>query len=142
MAAWNAGDAAALTQLLRDDVRWAMPPAALWFAGRAAVEQLLALFPMRYHGEHRLVAAAANRQLAAQRGCDRDVLLERWRCCSSSAIISAAIPPALAPAPLPGGPETGLHTQPTLPAMITTELSASPIALQCVEHVVAASLGT
>lgn len=65
MEAWDGGDAAALTRLLRDDVRWAMPPAALWFLGRAAVEQLFALFPMRYHGEHRLVAAAANRQLAA-----------------------------------------------------------------------------
>ncbi len=65
MAAWDGGDAAALTRLLRDDVRWAMPPAALWFAGLAAVEQLFTLFPMRYHGEHRLVAAAANRQLAA-----------------------------------------------------------------------------
>ena len=65
MAAWEAGDAAALTAMLRDDVRFAMPPAALWFAGRAAVEQLFANYPMRFHGDHRLVAIPANGQLAA-----------------------------------------------------------------------------
>jgi RNA polymerase sigma-70 factor (ECF subfamily) len=65
MAAWEDGDAGVLTAMLRDDVRWAMPPAALWFEGRAAVEQLFTLFPMRFHGHHRLVAAGANRQLAA-----------------------------------------------------------------------------
>jgi RNA polymerase sigma-70 factor (ECF subfamily) len=65
MAAWEAGDAGALTAMLRDDVRWAMPPAALWFLGRAAVEQLFANFPMRFHGEHRLVPVGANGQLAA-----------------------------------------------------------------------------
>lgn len=65
MSAWEQGDAAALTQLLRDDVRWAMPPAALWFAGIPAIEQLFALYPMRFHGEHRLVATDANGQLAA-----------------------------------------------------------------------------
>ncbi len=65
MAAWERADAAALTQLLRDDVRWAMPPAALWFDGLASVQQLLRLYPMSFHGEHRLVATAANRQLAA-----------------------------------------------------------------------------
>lgn len=65
IAAWERGDAAALTRMLRDDVRWAMPPAALWFQGRAAVEQLFSLFPMHFHGHHRLVAAGANRQLAA-----------------------------------------------------------------------------
>src|SRR4029079_8937256 len=65
MAAWERDDPGALTQLLRDDVRWAMPPAALWFLGRAAVEQLFRNYPMHFHGEHRLVAAGANRQLAA-----------------------------------------------------------------------------
>lgn len=62
---WQRADAAELAQLLRDDVRWAMPPAALWFEGRAAVEQLLTLYPMHVHGEHRLVAVGANRQRAA-----------------------------------------------------------------------------
>jgi RNA polymerase sigma-70 factor (ECF subfamily) len=65
MQAWEAGDAAALTAMLRDDVRWAMPPAALWFSGKPAVEQLLANYPMRFHGDHRLVATDANGQLAA-----------------------------------------------------------------------------
>ncbi|MEJ7596343.1 MAG: RNA polymerase subunit sigma-70 [Kofleriaceae bacterium] len=65
MAAWTRGDAGELTRLLRDDVRWSMPPAALWFEGRAAVEQLLALYPMGFHGTHHLFAIGANRQLAA-----------------------------------------------------------------------------
>lgn len=65
MAAWEHGDAGALTRMLRDDVRWAMPPAALWFEGRAMVERLFTEYPMRFHGDHRLVAAGANRQLAA-----------------------------------------------------------------------------
>lgn len=65
MAAWERDDPGELTRMLRDDVRWAMPPAALWFHGRASVEQLFTLYPMRFHGEHRLVAAAANGQLAA-----------------------------------------------------------------------------
>jgi RNA polymerase sigma-70 factor, ECF subfamily len=65
MEAWERGDPGELTRMLRDDVRWAMPPAALWFAGRAAVDQLFALFPMGFHGDHRMVATAANRQLAA-----------------------------------------------------------------------------
>jgi RNA polymerase sigma-70 factor (ECF subfamily) len=65
MAAWEAGDPGALTRMLRDDVQWAMPPAALWFQGRAAVEDLLHRFPMGFHGDHRMVAVGANRQLAA-----------------------------------------------------------------------------
>ena len=65
MAAWQEDDPGALLALLRDDVRWAMPPAALWFDGIAAVERLLTLFPMRFHGDHRMVATGANAQLAA-----------------------------------------------------------------------------
>jgi RNA polymerase sigma-70 factor (ECF subfamily) len=65
MAAWESGDAAALTQLLRDDAKWSMPPAALWFSGRAAIEDLLARFPMQFHGHHRMHAVGANGQLAA-----------------------------------------------------------------------------
>ncbi|MBV8756598.1 MAG: RNA polymerase subunit sigma-70 [Deltaproteobacteria bacterium] len=65
ISAWEAGDASALTTMLRDDVRWAMPPAKLWFVGRAMIEQLLANYPMRFHGDHKLVALAANGQLAA-----------------------------------------------------------------------------
>jgi RNA polymerase sigma-70 factor (ECF subfamily) len=65
IAAWERGDPDELTRMLRDDVKWQMPPAALWFHGRGAVEQLLALFPMSFHGDHRMSATAANRQLAA-----------------------------------------------------------------------------
>jgi RNA polymerase sigma-70 factor, ECF subfamily len=65
MSAWEKDDPALLTQLLRDDVRWAMPPAALWFVGIPAIEQLFTLFPMRFHGDHRLVVTEANGQLAA-----------------------------------------------------------------------------
>ncbi|MCW5806073.1 MAG: RNA polymerase subunit sigma-70 [Deltaproteobacteria bacterium] len=65
MAAWERGDPGELTRMLRDDVKWQMPPAALWFHGRAAVEDLFRRFPMRFHGDHRMVAARANRQLAA-----------------------------------------------------------------------------
>jgi RNA polymerase sigma-70 factor (ECF subfamily) len=66
MNAWEQGDPAELTRLLRDDARWAMPPAPLWFSGRAAIETLLALFPPRWQGrEFRMVATGANRQPAA-----------------------------------------------------------------------------
>lgn len=65
MAAWERGDADLLTRMLREDAKWQMPPAALWFHGRAAIEDLLRRFPMHFHGTHRLVPVAANRQLAA-----------------------------------------------------------------------------
>ncbi len=65
MAAWESGDASALTRLLADDAKWAMPPAALWFSGRPAIEDLLTRFPMQFHGHHRMQAVGANRQLAA-----------------------------------------------------------------------------
>jgi RNA polymerase sigma-70 factor (ECF subfamily) len=66
MAAWESGDTAELTALLREDARWAMPPAPLWFDGRAAIANLLALFPPRWQGrDFRMVASGANRQPAA-----------------------------------------------------------------------------
>jgi RNA polymerase sigma-70 factor (ECF subfamily) len=65
MAAWERADPAELTRLLREDARWAMPPAALWFDGRAAIERLLTRFPMDFHGHHRMIPTAANRQPAA-----------------------------------------------------------------------------
>lgn len=66
MEAWEQGDAAELTNLLREDARWAMPPAALWFDGRAAIANMLELFPPRWQGrEFRMVATGANRQPAA-----------------------------------------------------------------------------
>jgi RNA polymerase sigma-70 factor (ECF subfamily) len=65
MAAWETGDTLELTQLLREDARWAMPPAPLWFEGRAAIVNLLTLFPPRWQGRaFRMLAVGANRQLA------------------------------------------------------------------------------
>lgn len=65
MAAWERGDPEEVTRLLREDARWAMPPAALWFDGRAAIANMLRLFPPTFQGEFRMVAIAANRQPAA-----------------------------------------------------------------------------
>lgn len=66
MDAFENADAAALTTILREDARLTMPPALMWFDGRAAVmslyEQLLG--PEAF-GDFRLVATAANRQPAA-----------------------------------------------------------------------------
>jgi RNA polymerase sigma-70 factor, ECF subfamily len=64
MQAWERSDATMLTSLLREDARWAMPPAPLWFDGRAAVAMLLELFPLNANGNFRLQATAANRQPA------------------------------------------------------------------------------
>ena len=64
--AWERDDAPALTALLREDTRWAMPPAPLWFDGHAALARLLALFPIGWQGRaFRLVPTGANRQPAA-----------------------------------------------------------------------------
>lgn len=65
MDAWERADAALLTNLLRDDARWAMPPAALWFDGRLAIERLFDLYPIGWQGDFRMVPTAANRQPAA-----------------------------------------------------------------------------
>jgi len=65
MAAWERGNPDEVTRLLREDARWAMPPAALWFDGRAAIANMLRLFPPTFQGEFKMVATAANRQPAA-----------------------------------------------------------------------------
>jgi RNA polymerase sigma-70 factor, ECF subfamily len=65
MEAWERKDAQALTALLRDDARWSMPPAPLWFDGRAAIGRLFELFPIERLGDVRMVATMANRQPAA-----------------------------------------------------------------------------
>jgi RNA polymerase sigma-70 factor, ECF subfamily len=64
MAAWERADADALVAMMRDDVRWAMPPAPLWFDGRDAIAKLFDAFPIGWNGEFRVVATAANRQPA------------------------------------------------------------------------------
>ncbi len=66
MDAWETGDATLLTAMLREDARWSMPPAPLWFAGRRAIENLLGLFPPNWQGRaFKMVATGANRQPAA-----------------------------------------------------------------------------
>jgi RNA polymerase sigma-70 factor, ECF subfamily len=66
MDAWEQGDTSELIRLLREDARWAMPPAPLWFEGRAAIASLLALFPPRWQERSfKMVPTGANRQPAA-----------------------------------------------------------------------------
>jgi RNA polymerase sigma-70 factor (ECF subfamily) len=65
MQAFEQADSVGLTQLLREDARWAMPPAMLWFDGRPAIEDMLRLFPLGWQGDFRMVPAPANRQPAA-----------------------------------------------------------------------------
>ena len=65
MDAWERADATALTSLLREDARWAMPPAPLWFDGRDAIAQLLRIYPLSASGEFRMLAVGANRLPAA-----------------------------------------------------------------------------
>jgi RNA polymerase sigma-70 factor (ECF subfamily) len=66
MQAWEQADVDRMTSLLREDARWAMPPAPLWFDGRAAIVRLYELFPIDWQGRSfRMVPTAANRQPAA-----------------------------------------------------------------------------
>jgi RNA polymerase sigma-70 factor, ECF subfamily len=65
MDAWEHADVALLTSLLRDNARWAMPPAALWFDGLAAIKTLYELYPIGWQGDFRMVPTAANGQPAA-----------------------------------------------------------------------------
>lgn len=64
MEAWERSDTGMLTSLLREDARWSMPPAPLWFDGRAAIELLFRLYPPSASGEFRTIATAANYQPA------------------------------------------------------------------------------
>jgi RNA polymerase sigma-70 factor (ECF subfamily) len=64
--AWERADVASLTDLLREDARWNMPPAALWFDGRPAIVRLFEQYPIDWLGrDFRMVPTAANRQPAA-----------------------------------------------------------------------------
>jgi RNA polymerase sigma-70 factor (ECF subfamily) len=65
MSAWEQADAAALTDLLLEQARWAMPPAPLWFVGRVTIMRVFELFPIGYHGDVRALPTASNRQPAA-----------------------------------------------------------------------------
>jgi RNA polymerase sigma-70 factor, ECF subfamily len=65
MDAWEQADAGLLTSLMHDEARWAMPPAPLWFEGRAAIANLFDVFPIGWQGDFRMVPIGANRQPAA-----------------------------------------------------------------------------
>jgi RNA polymerase sigma-70 factor, ECF subfamily len=73
-AAFEQADVAALTRLLRDDVRLEMPPLRAWFSGRAAVATFLGSRVLTAPGVLRMVPVGANGQpaLAAYRD-DRHV---------------------------------------------------------------------
>jgi RNA polymerase sigma-70 factor (ECF subfamily) len=63
--AWEQADAPALVAMMREQVRWVMPPAPLWFDGRATIAKLFATFPIQLQGEIRMLQTSANRQPAA-----------------------------------------------------------------------------
>ncbi|MBV9542886.1 MAG: RNA polymerase subunit sigma-70, partial [Chloroflexi bacterium] len=60
MKAWEQADAGLLTSLMHEDARWAMPPAPLWFQGRAAIARMFDLFPIHMRGDFRMVPTRAN----------------------------------------------------------------------------------
>jgi RNA polymerase sigma-70 factor (ECF subfamily) len=68
MNATDRADVAALTALLREEVRLTMPPSPTWFQGREEIAQAFALSTdpalPTYLGQLRTVATAANRQPA------------------------------------------------------------------------------
>lgn len=65
VAAWERADVDALVMLLTDDAVLAMPPAPLWFRGRAAIGEFLSTVPAEGHLERiRLVETRANGQPA------------------------------------------------------------------------------
>lgn len=66
MDAFERADAAALTNLLREDARLTMPPALMWFDGRDSMMGLYRqLLGPDAFGDFRMVATSANRQPAA-----------------------------------------------------------------------------
>ena len=66
MDAFERADPDALMRLLREDARLTMPPALMWFDGRDHVMGLYRqLLGPESFGDFRMVATAANRQLAA-----------------------------------------------------------------------------
>jgi RNA polymerase sigma-70 factor (ECF subfamily) len=63
-AAFENGDVAALTELLRTDVKLEMPPFAIWFTGRDAVTRFLAARAFANAGDVMMIPTAANGQPA------------------------------------------------------------------------------
>ncbi|MDT5019396.1 MAG: polymerase sigma-70 factor, subfamily [Mycobacterium sp.] len=63
-AAFETGDVAALTELLRADVRLEMPPHPVWFDGRDAVTRFLAARAFSRPGDIAMIPTTANAQPA------------------------------------------------------------------------------
>jgi RNA polymerase sigma-70 factor (ECF subfamily) len=73
-AAFENADIAALTELLRADVKLEMPPLPVWFAGRDAVMRFLTTRAFTTPGDVVMIPTAANGQPAVaeyRRGADR-----------------------------------------------------------------------
>jgi RNA polymerase sigma-70 factor, ECF subfamily len=62
--AWERGDVDAVTAMLADDAILAMPPIPNWYAGRAAVAEFLAAWPLAGRRRWRLLEVRANGQVA------------------------------------------------------------------------------
>jgi RNA polymerase sigma-70 factor (ECF subfamily) len=63
-AAFESADVAALTELLREDATFEMPPMPYWFAGRERIGRFLAAVVLTEAGRFALVPTAANGQPA------------------------------------------------------------------------------
>ena len=63
-AAFESADVAALTELLREDATFEMPPMPYWFAGRQPIGRFLASVVLTAPGRFALVPTAANGQAA------------------------------------------------------------------------------
>ena len=63
-AAFESADVAALTELLREDATFEMPPVPYWFAGRDRIGRFLASVVLTAPGRFALVPTAANGQVA------------------------------------------------------------------------------
>jgi RNA polymerase sigma-70 factor (ECF subfamily) len=63
-AAFESADVAALTELLREDATFEMPPIPYWFAGRDRIGRFLASVVLTAPGQFALVPTAANGQAA------------------------------------------------------------------------------
>ena len=63
-AAWEHADVDTVKAMLAEDAIFAMPPHAVWFAGRDEIASFLALRPLRRGWRERVLPTRANGQLA------------------------------------------------------------------------------
>jgi RNA polymerase sigma-70 factor, ECF subfamily len=63
-AAWERADVDAVKAMLAEDAIFAMPPHPVWFSGRDAIADFLALRPLRRGWHERVLPTRANGQLA------------------------------------------------------------------------------